>query len=82
MKNLLIALIFAFTATVANYEPKTYCDGFKKGYREGFCYNDPFCISPISPICPNPIVNFTEYKHGYQRGFKAGLKAREKEDEE
>jgi hypothetical protein len=59
---------------------KTYCDGFKKGYVAGACFENPFCIEPVTPLCPNPIPNFTEYKDGYQRGFKEGLKAREKKD--
>jgi hypothetical protein len=89
MKNLLIttaimAIFLSIPSTAYNvylaFGEKTYCDGFKKGYVAGYCFEDPFCIKPIVPICPIPVVNFNTYKDGYQRGFKAGIKDREKED--
>jgi hypothetical protein len=50
-----------------------FCDGFEKGYAEGYCYRKPFCIQPISPICPIQRLGENTYKDGYQRGFLQGV---------
>ena len=52
-----------------------YCDGWEEGYCEG--YKDvkgEWALCPITPICPMAELMKTEYKHGYHRGFKAGMK--------
>ena len=90
MKTTLIISLFVFLflsmpSTFYNVylavREKTYCLGWEKGYVAGACYNDPFCIEPVVPICPVPFPNFTEYKDGYQRGFKEGLKKRKKHNQ-
>lgn len=52
-----------------------YDQGFKVGYKEGYCYNDIGCIPPVTPI--TPILNVGEsiysYQDGYNRGFKTGI---------
>ena len=52
-----------------------YCDGWEEGYCEG--YKDvkgEWALCPIIAICPMAELMKTEYKHGYHRGFKAGMK--------
>jgi len=53
-----------------------YCDGWEDGYKAGWCYEVVGCVDPIVPVCPVPTVNCNSgYKCGYNRGFKAGMKA-------
>jgi|GEM_PF-6422149 len=50
--------------------------GFDKGYKEGFCYEKPACVAPISPISPIPKSGESadSYTDGYNRGFQRGQK--------
>ena len=57
---------------------KTYQEGWKKGYKAGYCYQIVNCIDPIVPVCPIPIINFTTYQDGYDRAF---LEGKEDQDE-
>jgi len=53
----------------------SYCDGFSKGYKDGYCYNQFGCIEPIPPLCPIKGINEeNSYKGGYNRGFILGRK--------
>jgi hypothetical protein len=74
---LLIALFFVFSREV--YSQYDYDRGFKTGYKEGYCYGELNCISPISPTPPIPQIgeNHNNYKDGYNRGFKRGLEDKE-----
>lgn len=55
-----------------------YCEGFRHGWGDGFCYQDQYCISPPSPPCPVRRVNEDDsYKAGYGRGFYEGRKHKE-----
>jgi hypothetical protein len=82
--SLLVFLFLSFPSTVYNtylaVGEKTYCMGWQSGYISGYCYNDPFCIEPIVPICGIPRVNFNKYKDGVADGFLAGRKKRKAED--
>lgn len=44
--------------------------GFEAGYKAGYCYGIPSCITPIVPSAP--IDGFT-YQDGYNKGFQMGL---------
>ena len=69
IKILIINLFFLF-----NNPTGDYCDGFEGGYKDGYCYNDNRCITPIAPLCPlRSVYEDDTYKAGYQRGFKLGL---------
>ena len=69
-----ILLIFL----IAMKTERTYCDGWKKGYVDGWCYKDQNCIKPILPICPIPDPNFNTYEYGRKDGFIQGQKDRKK----
>lgn len=92
-KLLLIVVLFVGLITIATPDTtyvvkgvvidtesiNNYCKGFREGFADGYCYNDPFCVPPVAPICPIRHVNEQDnYKGGYQRGFKRGLEMRNK----
>ena len=54
-----------------------YCDGWKDGYCEGWKdVKGRYAICPITPICPIAKLECMEgYRCGYNRGFKAGMRA-------
>lgn len=55
----------------------SYCEGFKDGFEDGYCYQVVGCIPPIPPTCPIAGVNEEKnYKGGYKRGFVTGRKSR------
>jgi hypothetical protein len=58
-----------------------YCDGWEEGYCEGWKdVKGQYAICPVTPICPIPKIECNEgYKCGYNRGFKAGMKAAEED---
>lgn len=63
--------IFAFSQT-------NYSDGFKKGFKNGYCQDQGVgCIAPNPPIPPLPKIGESNesYTNGYNRGFLMGLEA-------
>ena len=57
-----------------------YCEGWEDGYCEGWKdVKGQYSICPITPICPIAKLECSEgYKCGYNRGFKAGIRAARK----
>jgi hypothetical protein len=56
-----------------------YCKGWEDGYCEGWKdVKGEYTICPITPLCPLPKIGKDNYKGGYNRGFKAGIKAARK----
>ena len=51
----------------------SFCDGWDNGYKDGYCYRDLYCLSPLAPLCPLPSMGQSTYKDGYNRGFLKGL---------
>jgi hypothetical protein len=80
--NFIISVVVMVVLTSSVYvvyldtQNKTYCQGWEKGYVEGWCYKDLNCISPIVPICPIPDPNFNTYDYGVNDGFIEGRKKR------
>ena len=58
-----------------------YCDGWEDGYCEGWKdIKGQFAICPITPICPLPEIGRDRYRDGYNRGFKAGVRAADNDE--
>ena len=56
-----------------------YCDGWEEGYCEGWRdVKGTYAICPITPICPIPEIGKDGYRGGYNRAFKAGMRAARK----
>lgn len=70
-----IATLTLLLLTIVAFGQTDYSRGFQNGYKEGYCYNDFGCISPIPPITPIPLIGESNdnYQDGYNRGFKSGL---------
>jgi len=75
MKALIILLaIISLSFTISN--DSNYCKGWEDGYCEGWKdVKGQFAICPVTPVCPIPAVGQDTYKGGYNRGFKAGMRA-------
>lgn len=78
MKILLI--IFSLCFITGGYDKQntasSFCEGFKQGYKDGYCYRIVNCLEPMTPMCPMPKMGETTYKHGYNRGFLRGMSDR------
>ena len=75
MKKQIATLTLFLLTFVAFGQYNDYDRGFQNGYKEGYCYNDFGCISPIPPITPIPLIGESNdnYQDGYNRSFKRGL---------
>ena len=76
--TLYLTLLALFTLSEQNaYSQSKFADGFKEGYKKGYCYEKQSCVAPPAP--PTPALNVGEksdsYQDGYNRGFKLGLEA-------
>ena len=72
MKTLILIFIVSLTGT--------FSQGWDKGYKVGYCVNDPFCISPIAPIAPIPTIWMNTYENGYAMGVVRGKHDRDSID--
>lgn len=88
MKFLILISILAVGVSFSNnhYETKVtkvlslqtdYEEGWEDGHCEGWKdVKGQYAICPITPICPIPKIDCNEgYRCGYNRGFKAGMRA-------
>ena len=76
MKHLIF--LFALLISVSSFGQTQFSNGWKDGYKKGYCNNDLGCIDPIPPAPPVPpikMTNISDYKFGYNEGFQAGLRA-------
>jgi hypothetical protein len=81
-----IAVLVAFTtsnSTIVKAEvtyKSDFCEGWEDGYCEGWKdVKGQYAICPVTPICPIPEVGQNTYKGGYNRGFKAGWRAAQRD---
>ena len=80
-KFALILLLFPVLSLRAQ---TIYSDGFRAGYRNGYCYGTESgtCIAPIPPIPPIPSTTESpdSYQDGYNEGFSTGLTDQKKDN--
>lgn len=75
MRRLLIILLILFSLSFTT-EQANFCDGWKSGYINGYCYNEYGCITPFVPICPIPSIGQDDWQSGYNRGLIEGYNDR------
>jgi len=80
MKKQIVTIALVLFALVSCAQTE-YSKGFKAGYKEGYCYNDYGCVSPIPPVTPIPNIGERNdnYQDGYNRGFKMGLEDKQRD---
>ncbi|MBU1621739.1 MAG: hypothetical protein KJ604_19975 [Gammaproteobacteria bacterium] len=71
IKKMLLIIAFVAIATMAS----GFCDGWRAGYKAGYCYKKYTCLAPLVPLCPLPGLGEDTWLGGYNRGFLAGLAA-------
>ncbi len=75
MNKTIILLIFIFPCMI--FSQSDFNNGYKTGYKAGYCYEQGVgCIPPIPPIPPIPRIGENTYKDGYNRGFSDGKSKR------
>jgi len=77
MKRILF-FVMIVSITTSLFAQTRYNDGFKNGYKEGYCHDKGVgCVPPNPPIAPTPQIgeDFNSYQDGYNRGFKMGTQA-------
>ena len=57
--------------SVTSFAQSKFHIGFEAGFKAGYCYGIPACISPVAVPAPS-MVGFT-YQDGYNNGFQMGL---------
>jgi hypothetical protein len=79
MKKSTTTLLLAIALVIMAYAGRKelmYCDGWRKGYEDGWCFRDVNCMKPVTPVCPIPEINLNTYQDAYNRGFVKGKKDR------
>ena len=74
MKKIIFSVVMILIILSFTTAEKTYCDGWKKGYEAGYCYEVVGCVKPVVPVCPIAKIGFDKYQDGYNRGFTKGKK--------
>jgi hypothetical protein len=70
MKRIMI-MIFAVVTLTSSYSD--FCEGYRIGYKKGYCYGKNFCLEPLAPLCPLPNLGERGFYDGYNRGFLDGV---------
>jgi len=73
MKSLKFFLLLLILISLTTYsQTNSYSDGWKVGYKAGYCYQNYGCVAPVAPVSPIPRVGKNTYQDGYNRGFTEG----------
>lgn len=82
MKKLIFIISIA-SLLVSSSNVKTYCDGYKEGFVEGYCYETGISCSAPVPNCPN-LRNGEKntYVDGKLRGHYEGYALYKQEQED
>ena len=59
------------------YSQSSFSDGYKAGFKKGYCLENIGCVAPIPPVSPIPAAGFTTYSDGYARGVQDGQRKRQ-----
>lgn len=70
MRKIILLVLIGITL-VSTYTD--FCEGYRIGYKQGYCYGEQFCLSPLTPLCPLPDLGERGFQDGYNRGFLDGL---------
>ena len=62
---LLISPLLIFSQT-------DFSNGYRSGWKAGYCYQESFCSSPNPPSAPIPNLSENSFQDGYNRGFIDG----------
>ena len=75
MKKFILTVIVILMFLPLVYTQSNYSQGFKAGYKEGYCHNDFGCIPPVTPVTPIVLIGekSDSFQDGYTRGVKMGL---------
>ena len=73
MKKLILLLLFI---PIVSFGQTAFSNGYKAGFKKGYCLEEVGCISPIPPISPISNPGFYTYSDGYARGVQDGKKAK------
>ncbi len=77
----ILQTIILFFIPLGIFAQTNFSNGYKKGFKEGFCYQSKqngngTCLEPIPPSSPFPNISNGEsaesYKDGYHKGFEDG----------
>lgn len=68
MKKFLSIIVLCLS--IKSFAQSNISSGFDSGYKAGYCYGIPSCVTPLVPSTPTDI--FT-YQDGYNKGFQMGL---------
>lgn len=75
----LLFLLVSLGASAAFADHNEFCDGYKKGYEDGYTQTRGAPPTPMNPVCPARPPRTQEdrrsdYDIGYDRGLKAGIR--------
>ena len=73
IKSITVTLLLIIIHSYA-FSQTPFAKGYELGYKNGYCYEDITCISPVPPIAPIPATSESpeSYMDGYNRGFVKG----------
>lgn len=71
MKKLILFSTLLITTHIS-YAQTDFSNGYKSGWKAGYCFQEDFCSSPIPPSAPMPNLNKNSFQDGYNRGFIDG----------
>jgi hypothetical protein len=74
-KIIFVVICSAVLFSSINVMADTFCNGWEKGYIDGYCYKRANCSEPLVPVCSPTSSGKNTYKDGYDLGFPAGLNA-------
>lgn len=72
--RILLLFIFLFSSSII-FSQSDWNSGYEKGFKKGYCNEDPACLAPI-PGIPSPPLYGSSYSEGFTQGVIDGAKAK------